>query len=309
MPLSLVYVGIDVAKADLHVATLNQNVRYANTPAGHRQLLTWLRSLGVVHVVLEATGGYEQLLLATLHAEAIVVSLINPRQVRDFARAQGRLAKTDKIDARVLVDYAAALRPKPTVPRDRSLRRLTELVRTRSQLIAARGVQDNQLEHLVDPLARRCLVEITQALDTRIKRLEKAIAQLIADHPQLGAKVQTLVQVQGIGATTAAMLLAEMPELGTLSKGEAAALAGLAPRNRDSGQFRGQRRIGGGRHAVRTGLWMPTLVAIRHNPILKALYLRLRANGKPAKVALTACARKLLIYLNTLLKKPLLSSC
>jgi transposase len=307
--MSFVYVGVDVAKADLHVATLNQNVRYPNSAAGHRQLITWLRGLGVVQVVLEATGGYEQSLLAALHTEAITVSLVNPRQVRDFARAQGRLAKTDQIDARVLVDYAAALHPKPTVPRPRSLRRLTELVRTRSQLIAARGVQDNQLEHLVDPVARRCLVEITQVLDTRIKRLEKAIALLIAEHPLLTAKVQKLVQVQGIGATTAAMLLAEMPELGTLSKAEAAALAGLAPRNRDSGQFRGQRRIGGGRHAVRTGLWMPTLVAIRHNPILKALYQRLRAKGKPAKVALTACARKLLIYLNSLLKNPQLCPC
>jgi transposase len=309
MKASVVYVGVDVAKADLQVAALNQNRRYANGPAGHRELITWLASLGVVHVVVEATGGYEQSLLAALHAEAITVSLVNPRQVRDFARAQGRLAKTDSLDARVLVDYATALRPKPTLPRDRSLRRLVELVRTRSQLIAARGVHDNQLEHLVDPVARRCLVEISAVLDTRIKRLEKAIALLIALDPRLNAKVQKLVAVPGIGPTTAAMLLAEMPELGTLSKAEAAALAGLAPRNRDSGQFRGQRHIGGGRHAVRTGLWMPTLVAIRHNPILKALYLRLRAKGKPAKVALTACARKLLLYLNYLLKNPHLSPC
>jgi transposase len=309
MKASFVEVGVDVAKADLAVATSTQNVRYLNTPQGHRQLIAWLRSLGTVRVVLEATGGYERPLVEALHAAAITVCVVNPRQVRDFARAQGRLAKTDKIDARVLVAYAAALRPRPTVALTPQQKRLTELVRTRSQLIASRGIAQNQLEHLVDPLARRCLRDMIRAFDTRIARLEKAIADLIAHDPRLAAKVQKLVQVQGVGSTTAALLLAEMPELGTLSKTEVAALAGLAPRNCDSGQFRGQRHIGGGRHAVRTGLWMSTLVATQHNPILKALYQRLRGKGKPAKVALTACARKLIIYLNALLKTPQLSPC
>jgi transposase len=306
---SFVDVGVDVAKADLQVATSTQNVGYANTPEGHRQFIAWLRSLGAVAVVLEATGGYERVLVEALHTAAISVSVINPRQVRDFARAQGRLAKTDKIDARVLVAYAAALRPRPTAALTPEQKHLTERVRARSQLIVSRGMAHNQLEHLVDPLARRCLQEMVRAFDTRIQRLEKAIAELIAHDPLLRAKVQKLVQVQGVGPTTAAMLLAEMPELGSLSKTQVAALAGLAPRNRDSGQFRGQRHIGGGRHAVRTGLWMPTLVAVQHNPILKALYQRLRSRGKPAKVALTACARKLLIYLNCLLKNPPLLPC
>jgi len=309
MKASVVQVGIDVAKADLQVATSTFNLRYPNTPAGHRRLLAWLRSLGTVHVVLEATGGYERVLVGALHAEAITVSVVNPRQVRDLARAQGRLAKTDVIDARVLVDFAAVLATRPTVPPSPQQRRLSELVRSRAQLVASRAIQHNQLEHLVDPLARRCHVEILKAFDVRIQRLEKAIAELISAHPELAAKIQKLMQVQGIGAVTASLLLAEMPELGSLSKNEVAALAGLAPRNRDSGQFRGQRHIGGGRHAVRTGLWMPTLVAVQYNPILKALYLRLRAKGKPAKVALVACARKLLIHLNSLLKSTQLSSC
>ena len=309
MKQSFVDVGVDVAKADLQVATLTQKVRYLNTPHGHRQFILWLRGLGATRVVLEATGGYERALVEALHAEAIPVSVVNPRQVRDFARAQGRLAKTDALDARVLVDYAAALRPRPTAPATPQQKCLTQRVRARSQLIASRGIVHNQLEHLVDPLARRCLQDMVRAFDTRIARLEKAIAELLAGHLDLAAKVHTLTQVQGVGPTTAAMLLAELPELGTLSKTEVAALAGLPPRNCDSGQFRGQRHIGGGRHAVRTGLWMPTLVAVQHNPILKALYLRLRANGKPAKVALIACARKLLIHLNCLLKNPLLSSC
>lgn len=306
---SFVEVGVDVAKADLQVATLTQNVGFTNNAQGHRRLIDWLRSLGTVRVVLEATGGYERSLVEALQAQAIIVCVVNPRQVRDFARAQGRLAKTDRIDARVLVAYAAALRPRPTATLSPEQKQLTEWVRTRSQLIASRGVLHNQLEHLVDPLARRTVLELVRAFDVRIQRLEKVIAELIAHDPRLKAKVQKLVQVQGVGPTTAAMLLAEMPELGCLSKTEVAALAGLAPRNRDSGLFRGQRRIGGGRACVRTGLWMPTLVAVQHNPILKAFYLRLRVKGKPAKVALTACARKLLIHLNSLLKLPQSSSC
>ncbi|MCE0497037.1 MAG: IS110 family transposase, partial [Methylacidiphilales bacterium] len=282
MKVSFVEVGVDVAKADLQVATATQNVRYLNTPAGHRQLILWLRGLGAVRVVLETTGGYERPLVEALHAAAVPLSVVNPRQVRDFARAQGRLAKTDRIDARVLVDYAVALRPRPTAPASPQQRRLTEWVRTRGQLIASRGIVHNQLEHLVDPLARRALLEMVRAFDLRIRRLEKALAELLAGQPDLAAKVRQLTQVQGVGPTTAALLLAELPELGTLSKTEAAALAGLAPRNCDSGQFRGQRHIGGGRHAVRTGLWMSTLVAVQHNPVLKAFYQRLRTNGKPA---------------------------
>jgi transposase len=306
---SFVYVGVDVAKADLQVAALEQNRRYVNTAVGHRELVIWLRSLGAVHVVLEATGGYERALVEALQAAAMAVSVVNPRQVRDFARAQGRLAKTDKIDARVLVDYGLALRPRTTPGLSPVQVRLTELVRGRAQLIASRGVQHNQLEQVRDPLMRRCLREMVRAFDVRLERLEKAIAELVEGDPVLAARAQKLTQVQGVGATTAALLLAEMPELGTLSKTEVAALAGLAPRNRDSGQFRGQRRIGGGRGAVRTGLWMPTVVAVHHNPILKAFYLHLLARGKPAKVALTAAARKLLIHLNSLLKNPQLCPC
>jgi transposase len=309
MKSSVVQVGIDVAKADLQVATSTQNVRYLNTPAGHRQLLAWLRTLGVVHVVLEATGGYENQLLAALHAGAIAVSRVNPRQVRDFAKASGRLAKTDKIDATVLADFASALPPRRTLPPDPAVAQLVAWVRTRGQLLAQVTALHNQLEHLEDRVARGCLLELVRACEVRIDRLEKRIAELISSHPLLAARRQKLVAVQGVGLTTAALLLAELPELGTFSKTEVAAIAGLAPRNRDSGQFRGQRHAGGGRAAVRTGLWMPTLVAVQHNPVLKAHYQQLRAKGKPAKVALVACARKLLIYLNGLLKNPQLSPC
>jgi transposase len=274
---SLIQVGIDVAKIELSVATAHHHRCYANDRAGHRRLVAWLQTLGPVHAVLEATGGYERKLLAALQRHGLAVSVLNPRQVRDFARAQGRLAKTDKIDARVLVDYAVALAPKPTPPLSPSQVRLAELVRARGQLIASRGVQQNQLEHVTEALVQRCLRELIAALNTRIARLEKAIAQLIAATPELAAKVQKLLAVQGVGAITAALLLAHLPELGTLSKTQAAALAGLAPCNHDSGRRRGQRHIAGGRPAVRTGLWMPTLVATQHNPILKAFYQRLIA--------------------------------
>jgi transposase len=304
------YVGIDVAKAELVVATNQLNAVFAREPAGLDRLVGWLRELGHgAHVVLEASGGYEREVVAALQAHQVAVSVVNAGWVRNFARSQGRLAKTDRIDARVLVDFAAANAPRLCAPVSPEQQKLTDLVRARQQLVTVRTLLQNQLEHTRDPLARRSQEELVALTATRILRLEKAIAGLIAETPALKARAQKLTAVRGIGATTAALLLAELPELGTLNKAEAAALAGLAPRNHDSGALRGQRHIAGGRPAVRTGLWMPTLVATQHNPILKAFYQRLRAKGKPAKVALTATAIKLLIHLNALLKNPTLLPC
>jgi transposase len=304
------YVGIDVAKAELAVATHQLNAVFARDPAGLDRLVKWLRELGPeVHVVLEASGGYEREVVAWLQTHFIAVSVVNAGWVRHFARAQGRLAKTDRIDARVLVDFAGANAPRLTAPVSPEQQKLTDLVRARQQLVHVRALLQNQLEHTRERLARRSQEELVALTQTRILRLEKTITALIAATPELSAKAQKLIAVAGIGLTTAALLLAELPELGALNKAEAAALAGLAPRNHDSGTFRGQRHIAGGRPAVRTGLWMPTLVATQHNPILKAFYQRLRAKGKPAKVALTATARKLLIHLNSLLKSPTLPPC
>jgi transposase len=304
------YVGIDVAKATLDVATTQSQGVFTRDPVGLDRLVGWLRELGPgAHVVLEASGGYEREVVAWLQAHALAVSVVNAGWVRHFARSQGRLAKTDRIDARVLVDFAAANAPRLCAPVGPEQQKLTDLVRARLQLVAVRTLLQNQLEHTRERLARRSQEELVALTDLRIRRLEKAIAQLVAQTPALATRMQKLTAVRGIGPTTAALLLAELPELGSLSKAEAAALAGLAPRNHDSGTFRGQRHIAGGRPAVRTGLWMPTLVATQHNPILKAFYQRLRAKGKPAKVALTASARKLLLYLNSLLKTPPLSPC
>ena len=304
------YVGIDVAKARLDVATSQSSAVFTRDPVGLDRLVNWLRELGPqAHVVLEASGGYEREVVACLLSHAIAVSVVNAGWVRNFARSQGRLAKTDRIDARVLVDFAAANAPRLCAPACPAQQKLTDLVRARQQLVAVRTLLQNQLEHTREPLARRSQQELVELTDTRIRRLEKAIAGLITATPQLQAKVRKLSSVRGIGPTTAALLLAELPELGSLNKAEAAALAGLAPHNHDSGTFRGQRHIAGGRPAVRTGLWMPTLVATQHNPILKAFYQRLRAKGKPAKVALIATARKLLLHLNSLLKTSPLPSC
>jgi transposase len=304
------YVGIDVAKARLDVATSRASAVFTRDPAGMERLVSWLRELGPgAHVVLEASGGYEREVVAWLQAHAIAVSVVNAGWVRNFARSQGRLAKTDRIDARVLVDFAAANAPRLTAPVAPAQQKLTDLVRARQQLVSVRTLLQNQLEHTRERLARRSQQELVELTDTRIRRLEKAITALIAETPLLAAKVQKLTAVRGIGPTTAALLLAELPELGSLNKAEAAALAGLAPHNHDSGTLRGQRHIAGGRPAVRTGLWMPTLVATQHNPILKAFYQRLRAQGKPAKVALIATARKLLIHLNCLLKTSPLPAC
>lgn len=304
------YVGVDVAKSRLDVATTQSQAVFTRDPGGLDRLVAWLRELAPgAHVVLEASGGYERQVVGWLQAHDFPVSVVNAGWVRNFARSQGRLAKTDRIDARVLVDFAAANAPRLTAPVSPEQQKLTDLVRARQQLVSVRTLLQNHLEHTRERLARRSQEELVELAATRIQRLEKALAALIAETPPLAARVQKLTAVRGIGPTTAALLLAELPELGTLSKAEAAALAGLAPRNHDSGAFRGQRHIAGGRPAVRTGLWMPTLVATQHNPILKAFYQRLRAKGKPAKVALIATARKLLIHLNSLLKSPALPSC
>lgn len=304
------YVGIDVAKAELVVATTQLRAVFARDPAGLARLVGWLHERGPgAHVVLEASGGYEREVVAWLQTHAIAVSVVNAGWVRNFARSQGRLAKTDRIDARVLVDFAAANAPRLCAPVSAPQQKLTDLVRARQQLVAVRTLLQNQLEHSRERLARRSQEELVALTATRILRLEKSIAALIAQTPELKAKAQKLTAVPGIGPTTAALLLAELPELGSLNKAEAAALAGLAPRNHDSGHLRGQRHIAGGRPAVRTGLWMPTLVATQHNPVLQAFYQRLRAKGKPAKVALTASARKLLVYLNSILKPSPLSPC
>lgn len=301
---SPLFIGVDVAKLVLAIQFPDQLWSTANTAAGHAALLAKLKTLGPVHVICEATGGYERALVLALHQAGIAVSVINPRQVRDFARACGRLAKTDAIDAAILRDYGVKLRPPAVAPPAKGETELAELVRARQEVVALITDEINRREHARLP----ALVKLSRV---RQRQLEKQLAQLdalldahTAARPELTAKAQRLQQVSGVGRVSALTVLALLPELGRIGDAQAAALVGVAPLNRDSGQFRGQRHIHGGRAAVRRVLYMAALTATVHNPILKAFYQNLRLRGKPAKVALTAVMRKLVILLNRLLKNP-----
>jgi transposase len=302
---SPVYLGADIAKAtiDLGCPQFTVPASIPNDPAGHRTLIQLLaRRRAPVQVVCEATGPYHRAFVAALHQAGIPVSVVNPRLPRAFARARGQLAKTDAIDARVLADYGRTLQPAPTPKPDPQRVLLDDLVTRRAQLVEDRAREKVRLEQTACTEALASLRSHVRYLDGQIEKLLARIAALVAAHPLLRAQVACLVQVQGVGTLTASALLAALPELGTLSKNEITALAGLAPFNRDSGALRGTRSIQGGRGEVRHTLYMAALSATRCNPILKAVYQRLRSAGKAHKLALTAVMRKLLVHLNSLLK-------
>jgi len=304
---SLVYVGMDIAKAtlDLHaLSTSPQSRQFVNRPAGHRALVRWLRALGPTHVVCEASGGYERLVVRALQQAASAVSVVNPRQVRDFARAQGRLAKTDRLDAAVLAEFGQRLQPTATPVPSIAQCQLAELVARRQQVQQLRNAEHNRLEHTTHPAVRRQLRRHLVCLDRQREQLDTWITELVQAEPALAHKVARLCAVVGVGSITAVVLLATMPELGALNRRQAAALVGVAPFNRDSGPRRGHRLIGGGRAVARRALYMAALVAAFANPRFQAFYQRLIAAGKAPKVALVAVMRKLIILLNQLLKNP-----
>jgi transposase len=307
MSIAPVYVGADVAKDEivLCAAPLALPSAIANEAAGYRALLARLRrSAAPVHVVCEATGPYHRDFVAALHQAGLSVSVINPRCVRDFARARNRLAKTDKIDAATLADYGRVLSPAPTPRPDPLLLRLQELVGRRTVLVEDRARETNRLAVARSAEVATSLRRHLRHLASQIEKIEALLAQLAKSNPALRAKLDRLVAVQGVGNLTAAALLAALPELGTLGKNQITALAGLAPFNRDSGRLRGTRSIHGGRLAARQALYMAAFSATRCNAVLRPFYQRLRAAGKPFKVALVAVMRKLLIHLNSLLKIP-----
>jgi transposase len=300
-----VYVGVDVAKATLAVSFLGKSVVVPNTAEGHAQLLSKLKESGQpTHCVCEGTGGYERGLAVAAQAAGQDLTVSNPRQVRDFARAKGRLAKNDKVDARILADYGATLRPTPTVLPSAEVQALAELVGARQSLVEQRTAEISRQEHLRLPILVRDAQKAIEQLEKRIAKLEELIEKTIQTHSELAAKAARLREVVGIGPISVVTLLALMPELGHLNRGQAAALAGVAPYCRDSGNYRGRRHISGGRSAVRRVLYMAAVTARTHNPILRAYYESLLSRGKPAKVALTAIMRKLIIVLNRLLQDP-----
>lgn len=303
----LIYLGLDIAKLSMELSPHPQIKKclFSNDPSGCRRLIKALAQLGQpVQVICEATGGYERLVLQTLQKANVAVTCMNPRQVRDFARAKGRLAKTDRIDALILAQYGQQLQPAPTVPTGAQQQRLAEMVRRRQQLLQWVAEEKRRQEHQRDTFIRRQSRQIIRTLEKHLAQTEEQIAALIEADADLKARFQRLCQIKSVGRCTSWLLLAEMPELGSLHRGQAAALAGVAPFNCDSGPFRGQRHIAHGRPLLRQGLYMAALVAARRNPILQSFYDRLIAKGKRPKQALVALMRKLIELANLLLKRP-----
>jgi transposase len=299
------YVGIDVAKAhvDVYDTIVKSHVRYENNRAGIKKCVRYLISLQPELIVLESTGGYEVELALALNQASLPVAVVNPRRVRDFGRAVGQLAKTDRIDAVLLARYAATIQPSRQTYPNRHSRRMKALIARRGQLVKMRVAETNRQEHIHDRVIARSISAIIKTLDSEIDKTEQELKALICEIPELQQKMQSLLSVPGIGQTTAIMLLTELPELGQINRRQVAALIGLAPLNRDSGTFRGKRMTGGGRRAVRTRLYMPTVVACHYNPVLKQFYQRLLEKGKTKMTALVAAMRKLLTIINTMIAK------
>jgi transposase len=300
------FVGIDVSKKSLEIHILPSGVHFSvnYNKSGLTTLVKKLKALQQLQVILmEATGGYEKLLAAELCAAGLnKVCIINPRFVRDFARSTGQLAKTDTIDAAMIARFAQMFNLKPQTMPSQAEEQLKALVSRRQQLTKTRTAESNRLEKATTSRIISSLRKSLEFLNGEIKELDQDIEKTIRQNPVWYAKEKRLRKVKGIGPATACQLLATLPELGQLNRREIASLAGLAPINRDSGQFRGKRMICGGRSAVRKSLYMATLVATIYNPTIRNFYNRLLAAGKPKKLALTACMRKLLIILNSSLK-------
>lgn len=298
------FVGIDVAKDSLEVciAPEGTTATFAYDSAGVKQLLRRLPEPDSCLVVLEASGGYQRRLVTELVDAGHRVAVVNPRQVRDFARAFGILAKTDAIDARIIARFAEHVQPRILARGHERQEELQQLVARRRQLVELRTAEKNRLETLSSQTVRQSIRQVLGTLEKQIERLEKDILALVAADDDWRDKGKILSSVPGIGAVTAAALLAELPELGLLNRQEVAALAGLAPFNRDSGRSHRKRSIWGGRSAVRSALYMAALTARTHNPVIRSFARRLEQAGKPFKLVMAACMRKLLVILNTLVK-------
>ncbi|HTI52923.1 MAG TPA: IS110 family transposase [Verrucomicrobiae bacterium] len=298
------FIGIDVAKdhLDVHILPTGEAFRLPHDGPGLTTLLDRVRPLAPTLLVLEATGGYEIPVAATLAGAGLPLAVVNPRQVRDFARATGQLAKTDPLDAHVIARFAQAVRPTPRPVPDEQARALGELVARRRQLVDMLGAELNRRRLLREPRVRRQLDAHIGWLEAALRRLDHDLTTLLRATPAWREAEDLLRSVPGIGPITATTLIASLPELGRLDRRRIAALVGLAPFARDSGAFRGRRMITGGRAPIRKVLFMATLTAIQHNPAIAAFYRRLVATGRPGKVALTAAMRKLLTILNAILR-------
>jgi transposase len=302
----LVYVGVDIAKSYLDGALGNEKRRFSNDTIGHGELIKWVKQLKApVQVICESSGGYERAFVQAFAGARLKISLVQANRVRQFARAAGILAKTDRIDAEVLCEFGKVMRPQTLTAAKLEQEHLRELESQRRHLTHLLVMEQNRGARVSDACVQKLNRSLINQIKKQIEQLDLLIQRQIKASPELCTKAEKLTAISGVGARTAALLLAQMPELGQLNRREVAALVGVAPFNRDSGRMRGKRTIYGGRRSVRHGLYMAALVAAHHNPILREFYLRLRSAGKPAKVALTATMRKLLIVLNSALKPEL----
>ena len=297
-----IVVGVDIAKNKLDVWLAGKHLEFANDETGHRKFTGVLARFEVRLVVMEATGGLEVDCAAALADADIPIAVVNPRQVRDFARAKGRLAKTDKLDAEVLALFGEAMKLQPRPFPHIAQRRLKELSARRRQLKAMIHAERNRLERMRAPEIRLGVHKVVEFLRKELAQLDAQLARVLRDSPLLSAKADIINSVPGVGPVTTTALLAELPELGTINNKSVAMLVGLAPLNRDSGTMKGKRTIWGGRKTLRSTLYMAALVATRHNPVLRQHYLRLIEAGKAKKVALIAVMRRLLVILNAMVR-------
>jgi len=298
------WIGIDVAKAtlDLHILPAGQAQHLPNTDAGHGQLRKLLPPPSTCLIVLEATGGYERQLVADLTDAGYKVPVINPKRARDFAKALGLLAKTDRIDARVLALFAEKVQPAPSEKTPEKQAEIQQLVARRRQLIDLRTQESNRWDVMPAKAARKSIQSVINTLEAEIRGIEKLIEALLESDDEWRSKAELIESVPGLGGVTATTVIADVPEIGKLNRQQISALVGLAPYNRDSGAMKGKRSIGGGRKSVRCVLYMAAMAARRSNPVIKAFADRLAQHGKPFKVIITACMRKLLVILNSIVK-------
>ena len=297
-------IGIDVSKATLDVYHSSENTgkQFPNDDKGIAKLIEWIGKGDNVLVIFEPSGGYERFLQYALLSHSISCSKVNARQIRNFARAIGRLAKTDKIDAEILAHYGLKMQPRTMVIPEEKQRELAEYVKRRRQLIDMLVEERNRLDKSPGSFAKESTERVLAVLKEELNNIDCCIEEFIESSDKLKQMHNIVLQVKGIGKVVAAVLIAELPELGIISNKQISSLVGVAPHNKDSGTVRGQRHISGGRKTVRCALYMATLSAIRFDDRIKGFYNNLRIKGKPAKVAITACMHKLIIIINAKLR-------
>lgn len=297
------YVGIDVSKDRLDVAIWGEKgiMQVSNTKRGFSKLVKEMRKLKLKLIVVEATGGYEEGVVLALYEAGLPVALVSPQRVRQYAKARGLLAKTDKLDAQNLAEYGKQIQPRLFVAKSEEGRRLSALVGRRKQLVEMEKAEKNRLR-MADAESRNSIQRVIQCLAWEVERLDEEIAMFMKENADFGEQEKLLCSAKSVGPVTAATLLADLPELGKLDRKQIAALVGVAPMNHDSGRKRGYRKTKGGRPEVRKVLYMSALSAIRYNPVIKAHYDQLVKRGKEKKVAITACMRKMLTILNAMMR-------